>query len=174
MKIKNTEIPGVGLRNIKTSIAVLLSFLVFRLIGRDYPIYACIAAVICTKDTFQNSFEISRDRLVGTLVGGVIGAFFLKIIANTGSGISFEFIASFGIVVVIYLCNLINEKGSVSLACVVYLLILMNFKNSDSVAPYAYAFNRIVDTTVGIVISLLVNRYFFPLKQLPEKEEGSS
>lgn len=174
MRIKNIEIPGIGLRNIKTSIAVLLSFLVFRFIGREYPIYACIAAVICTKDTVQNSFEISRDRLIGTLVGGIIGAFFLKIIANTGAGISFEFIASLGIVVVIYLCNLINEKGSVSLACVVYLLIVLNFKGSDGAAPYTYAFNRMVDTTIGIALSLFVNRYFFPLKKSPEKEEGSS
>lgn len=174
MRIKNIEVPRIGLRNIKTSIAVLLSFLVFRLVGRQYPIYACIAAVICTKDTVQNSFDISKDRIIGTLIGGLIGAFFLKIIGVSDSGISFEIIASIGIVVVIYLCNLINEKGSVSLACVVYLLILLNFRDSESSAPYTYAFDRMVDTAIGIAISLLVNRFLFPFKHVPKEEEETS
>lgn len=172
MRIKNGEIPRIGLRNIKTSISVLFCFLLFELIGRDYPIYACVAAVICTKDTFQNSFDISKDRVVGTLIGGVTGAVFLKINALFDFFLSLEVIASLGIIIVIYLCNLINEKGSVSLSCVVYLLILVNFKNSESSAPYLYALDRTVDTVIGIAISLIVNRYFFPLKENTVKEES--
>jgi uncharacterized membrane protein YgaE (UPF0421/DUF939 family) len=171
MRIKSKEIPRIGLRNIKTSISVLLSFLVFRLIGRQYPIYAAVAAVICTKDTFQNSFDVSKDRVIGTLIGGIIGAIFLKIIGAFEFPLSFEIIASLGIVAVIYLCNLINEKGSVSLSCVVYLLIVFNFRYSDSTAPYTYAFDRMIDTVMGIAISLLVNRYFFPFTENHEKEE---
>lgn len=172
MKVKNVEVPRLGLRNIKTSLAVFLSFLVFRIIGRDYPIYACIAAIICTKDTFKNSFEVSKDRIIGTIIGGLVGGVFLQINSNFQMNFSFEIISSLGIMLVIYLCNLINEKGTVSLACVVFLLIMINFKDVDSTAPYAHAFDRTLDTAIGIAISLVVNRYVFPYNEAKKEGDG--
>ncbi|WP_278279948.1 aromatic acid exporter family protein, partial [Clostridium sp. IBUN13A] len=48
MRIINSfQLPKLGLRNIKTAVAVSLCMIVFNMINRENPFFACIAAVFC-------------------------------------------------------------------------------------------------------------------------------
>ena len=69
----NYCIPKIGMRNIKTAISVFLCITLFNLFKRDNAFYACIAAVICMKDTYENSLSIGINRLLGTFLGGLFG-----------------------------------------------------------------------------------------------------
>ncbi|MDO5707744.1 MAG: shikimate dehydrogenase [Andreesenia angusta] len=171
MRIQEFGIPKPGMRNIKTAVSVFLCLVLFRFLNKPYPIYACIAAIICTKDTIWNSYNASRSRIIGTVIGGLLGGIFLKLIQEFYFFLSFEIIAVSGIILLIYIFNLIDEKDSAALACVVYILLIINFQYSWEVrAPYSYAFERTIETSIGIVISLLVNRYIFPYRI--KKKEG--
>lgn len=70
----------IGMRNIKTTISVFICLLVFELINRNNPIFACIAAVICVQNTIVDSKEIGFSRIIGTIIGGLAGAFTLFIV----------------------------------------------------------------------------------------------
>ena len=59
--MKGLALPKIGARNLKTALAVTLCIGFFELIHRQYPFYACIAAVICMKDTVENSYKILRN-----------------------------------------------------------------------------------------------------------------
>ena len=50
----------VGLRNIKTALAVTVCMIIFQFLGRENAFYACIAAVICMKDTVSSSFTMGN------------------------------------------------------------------------------------------------------------------
>ena len=63
----------IGLRNIKTALAVAICMVIFQVIGRENAFYACIAAVICMKDTVSSSFTMGKNRLIGTIIGGLFG-----------------------------------------------------------------------------------------------------
>ncbi|KNF09866.1 putative membrane protein [Gottschalkia purinilytica] len=169
--LKKLNIPKIGLRNIKTSISVVACLFLFRIINRPHPLYACIAAIICTKDTVHNSFEIAKERLIGTMIGGVIGGLFLQVNDKVDFWGSYEIVIGLGIVIVIYCCNLINKKGATSISCVVFLFVLTNFIDSPSHSPFTYALSRTLDTAIGIILSLIINKYFFPLN-VDEKEES--
>ena len=63
----------IGMRNIKTGIAVFLATLAGYLGIVETPVYTVSVCIFSIKNTMKNSLEDSRSRILGTLLGGVIG-----------------------------------------------------------------------------------------------------
>ena len=161
--MNNFTLPKIGARNLKTALSVFLCVLLFELFHRPFPFYACIAAVICTRDTLENSLNMGKSRMIGTTIGGILGLFFIFVdrhfyinFLNTQAVIT-----GIGIISVIYLCNILNRQSSAQIACIVYLAIMVNLKGIE---PYSYAINRIFDTFIGVFIALIINIYIKPVK----------
>ncbi|QUH27924.1 FUSC family protein [Vallitalea guaymasensis] len=138
----------IGSRNIKTAISVFICICIFQLLNRPYPFYACIAAVICMKNSIQNSFVVGKNRMIGTTIGGVIGLILALVFGN------YSIVVGLGIVLVIYLCNLCKQSDSIVIACIVFIAIMTNLKGTPS---HIYAVNRVIDTFIGIIVSIIVN-----------------
>lgn len=165
--MKGLTLPKIGARNLKTALAVTLCVGFFELIHRQYPFYACIAAVICMKDTVENSYKMGKERMIGTITGGLVGLSF-TFLALTFNLIKFPgLITGAGVVLTIYLLNIFNKKGSVSIGCIVLIAIMTNLHGK---APYAYAFDRIIDTFIGIIIALLINKYIYKYENKVKKD----
>ena len=149
-----------GFRAIKTSIAIFLCFLVGMLLGRESMFYACIASVICMQTTSDKTFTIGVNRFIGTVVGGVVGFFTLELLQWARPAVDWLYIVLLPLCVLllIYICNVFNIKNSVGICCVVFLSITAH---GDREIPDAliYVVNRVIDTTIGIVIAILVNRF---------------
>ena len=65
------KMPGIGLRMIKSSIAVFLCLMLNMLRqGQGVVFYSCIAAVLCMQQDAGSSVRVGKNRVVGTLVGG--------------------------------------------------------------------------------------------------------
>ena len=162
--LKKLELPKVGHRNMKTALAVFICMVLFEILDRESGFFACIAAVVCMKDTVENSYSIGKDRLMGTLTGGIIGILLLLLINYSPLTYSFKsVITSIGIVVSIYISTILKRPSAVTTSCVVILSIICNHSPNDSIA---YAMLRIIDTFLGVVIAILINKYINP----PEKE----
>ena len=149
------EFKKVGMRNIKTAIAVVLSILISKAIKMEYPFYAAIASIISMQSSVEDSFKTGRNRMLGTIIGAIIG--FLCALINPESLI----LVGLGIVIVIYLCNLLSWKESSSIGCVVFCAIMLNIKGNN---PLFYSLNRILDTFVGIIVAIGVNYFIVPPK----------
>ena len=155
--------PKIGMRNIKTSTSVFLCLLLFQILNRENSIQACIAAVICMQNTIVDSFKKGTERVKGTIIGGIGGAFVLFIVTTIGHEKLLIFIIPIGIIILIEICVTIDMKQSVVICCVVYLGILISKEHEGGYI--LYTFNRVLDTTVGIMITLVVNKYM----KLPDK-----
>ena len=140
----------IGARNVKTAVSVFICLMLYQWIGQPYSIYACIAAVICTQNTMENSFLVSKGRVLGTIFGGFLAYIFAIFSWNNPAFITL------GIIILIYFGNVINKKEAISMSCVVFLSILINL---EDVKPLEYTIYRVIETMVGIVVSLVVNRY---------------
>jgi len=153
------EIPRIGMRNIKTSLSVFACLFLFQIINRENSIYACVAAVICMQNTIVDSLEKGISRIIGTIVGGITGALILFVGTDLFSVREdmMMFIIPLGIVILIKICVAIGMKQAVVISCVVYLSILIS-KNRDG-GYILYTVNRVIDTSVGIIIALLINKY---------------
>lgn len=161
--MRDIELPKIGLRTLKTALAVFLCLLLFP----KEPFFACMTAIFCLQNTVADSYKIGFARAYGTVHGAIIGFLFLlffkllwsqSIIPALTTLVIYVFIA-FGIIVVIYTCNLVKRPLSIPLACIVFLGVTTTHAQTDAVY---YALNRIVETFFGLIIGLLVNKYINP------------
>ena len=146
----NINIPKPGLRNIKTALSVFFCILLFELIGRPNPLFACSTAIICMKETVHYSYKEGVDRFIGTLLGGIVGLTFLLIENRFKFLASQAIIAGIGVLIVIYLCNILNKSDASVISSIVVLAIIIGVSEKS---PYLYALDRVIDTFIGIISS---------------------
>lgn len=157
--MKKLNLPPIGARTLKTGLSVFLCILFFEIIQRPYPFYACIAAVICLKETVETSMQMGKNRIIGTLIGGMIGLILTFIVDTLNLTPIISIITAIGVILSIYICNLLKKNASVSISCIVIIAIMVNLKTTIS---YDYAINRMIDTFIGIILAILVNKYVYP------------
>lgn len=157
------EFLKIGLRNIKTAISVFSCIALFQILTRPDPFYACIAAVMCTKETVDTTYRASSDRMVGSIIGGIIGLFLMITKKYIEFPLSTALMTAIGIVTVIYLCNLIKRPGACAISCIVPLSIITI---GHSTTPYVYVLNRVLDTFIGIIITVIINRFVYPRNKI--------
>ena len=155
--------PKIGLRTIKTAIAVFLCLLLFP----NEPFFACMTSVFCVQDTVSNSINMAINRGLGTILGAIIGLTFLILCRFFTYEIDLYPIRkllvyitiAIGIIVVIYICNLIKKPGAINISCIAFLAVTTVHAFTD---PIFYATNRTIETLFGIFIGLLVNKFISP------------
>ena len=154
MKIKK-----VGMRTIKTAIAVSLTIFLSQMFNLKSPFFAGIAAVIAMQSSVAESFYMGRNRMYSTVLGATIALLFSLIAPEN------PLFIGIGIIIIIYICNLFKLKKPVTLSIIVFLSIILNYKEGSRVS---YALYRTLDTFFGLAIGTLINYFILP----PNMEEG--
>lgn len=154
----------IGFRNIKTAIAVFLCVVISRILNLDYAFYAVIAAIIAMESTISRSFITGKNRMLGTIVGAIVGLCFALI--KPGSAL----LCAIGIIIIIFLLNKLKWSKSVTIAGIVFTAIMVNMNGKN---PWQYSLNRIIDTFIGISIAVLVNYFIVPPNGLNKLHEHS-
>lgn len=158
--------PKIGMRMIKSSLAVLLCFVIYFIRGEGMPFYSAIAAILCMQPYVSNSLKAAETRTVGTIVGGLFGMVVLVLSRKwipANWDMLYYFIISLCIIPLIYLTVIFKKTQASYITCVVFLSVTVT--HVVDVNPYTFALNRILDTLIGIVVSLGVNVCFFPKKE---------
>ncbi len=160
--------PRVGMRMIKTAVAVGICFLVSRLTGGDErPIFSAIAAVICMQPYVEHSVNVAFNRIIGTVIGAMFGllAASLSLYIPAGYEHLHYLLISLTVIPVLYTTVLLKKPGASALAGVVLLSITLSH---DDATPLMNAINRSVETIVGILVSLGVNMVHLPRRREQE------
>jgi uncharacterized membrane protein YgaE (UPF0421/DUF939 family) len=154
---KNKKIAFCGMRVFKTVVAVYLCFLI-SFIKKSIPFYSTIAAILCMQNDNNNSFQAGKSRMIGSLIGGLYG-FIAIILINFLNIELFNYIyyllLSLFLIPIIYTNVNLNSSSSTYIGCVVFLSITVSHGND--IAPMYFAFNRVIDTLIGIGVSLAIN-----------------
>lgn len=160
----HAPIPGLGLRSIKTALAATFTALFYALIPGRNPTFACIGAIFGMGADMTDSRRSGGNRFFGTIIGGFIGLglFWLEHLFWPEGCYWLKLPLVFlGIVVLVALCVLFHWPGGVQPGGVVLCIILFNTPDNY----INYAFYRMLDTGVGVLIALLVN-YVFSRKRV--------
>lgn len=157
MKISGLNVGG---RTLKTVVAVFLCLLTGIVRKSDTAFYAAIAAVLCVQRTSEDSFREAFNREVATVIGGICGMLVLVFERNIYC-VTYEvlrcLLLSVLLIPIINLSVLIKQEKGTFLMCVVFLCITVTHGNDGN--PLAFGMARIIDTTVGIVIALVINQF---------------
>ena len=167
MKIKSTALPPIGMRIIKSSIGVLLGFIIYLLRGRQgAPFYTALSVLWCMQPYYSNAKANAIQRTIGTMIGAFYGLIMILLeyyFLPFGNEVIRYLIISVLIIPVIYTTVVINKKNSSYFSCVVFLSIVVNHLNDKN--PYFFVFNRVLDTMIGIGLALIINTVRIPRKK---------
>lgn len=172
------RMPKIGLRNIKTAIAVMLTMLlnlILTMISPEFaqtwysPFFAGIAAVYSMQREHSQSFRLAKIRSLGSLFGGLFGMLLVLfhetyvqdyLIANYGhiaDMLVLYMLTGLFTIVLIYLLVYFKFHDLVFVAALTYLSVTISLRNNLPVTYFAI--NRISSTTIGVLITLLINQF---------------
>lgn len=163
------------MRTAKTALCVLICLLLYKLFYylnesfREYasvafihdylfgtsPSFACIASVICMQDTIENSVKFGISRILGSVFGGLASVVLSLINAQLFESRGDVFVCVFGVVFLIWLCNIIGKKEASSISVITFLIIIIGI---DFARPLVAAVNRTVGTLIGAAVAIVINR----------------
>lgn len=155
----HAPIPGLGLRSLKTALATMLTALLYAPFPNANPTFACIGAIFGMGVDMQDSRRSGGNRFFGTIIGGFIGLglFRLEHLFCPEGNYWLKLLMVFlGIIILIALCVRFHWPGGVQPGGVVLCIILFNTPPNY----INYAIDRMIDTGIGVLISLLVNYEF--------------
>ncbi len=160
------KLPLPGQRIIRTVIAVWLCFAVYLLRGRQgLPIFSTIAVLSGIQPYVKSMPQVAKEKVLGTIIGAAWGLFLITLeLLLIEGGLPDErihyLLVGLFTGVTIYSTVLLKVSGMASFAAVVFLCIAIN--HIQGVNAYGYAFNRLLDTVIGLLIAEVVNRVQLP------------
>ena len=142
----------LGLRTIKTGVALALAIFVAQILEIEYPFFVGMTAIISMDKTMTNSLKMGRNRVVGTFLGACIGV--LLSYVDRGNPL----LCGIGIMMLILICNKLRLQGSITIGGIVMIAIMVHTDKT----PLFYGFHRTFDTLICALVSLFVNIVLFP------------
>lgn len=160
-KKNKLDIPGIGLRIIKSAIAVAVCYFI-NLFRKDEGMvfYSQLAALWCIQMYRSNTIRNALQRTTGTIVGALYGLIYLLLVPalllkNGLNNFIGNMIVSGMIILVLYTTVLLKQRHAAYFSCVVFLSIVVN--HASDINPYMFVWNRFLDTMIGIGVGVLVN-----------------
>ena len=146
MKVKKYKI---GMRTIKTGIAVAIGLFIADLLNLNSPLFVGIGAISTMQSSVSQSFVMGKNRILATVMGALIAVIIEFLFPQN------LIFLGIGIIIVIQILNILGWKNSVALAAIVFIAVSLN-TNAEIISS---AYHRVLDTFIGIVVGVLVN-YF--------------
>lgn len=155
----------IGLRTLKTAIAVSICMIISHLIARDSPVLSCLAAVYCMRTSTSSTMRFGKHRIFGTLTGGLVSvlAIMLQNIF-TRNIVSDTIIVFLNIIVIIVVCNMRKHPESIITAASTMLIICFNTPATETIS---YAFLRMLDVLIGAGVAIIVD-FVLPARKTTE------
>ncbi|MCQ2592473.1 MAG: HAD hydrolase family protein [Treponema sp.] len=171
------QIPKIGLRIIKSAVAVFLCYLFNYFRGENGIVfYSQLSVLWCIQSYISTTKQNAYQRIVGTFIGagfGLVVLLLFMLIRNAGWPVNEltlyltkGLITSIGIIFVLYATVILNKKNASYFSCVVFLSIVVIHGADNN--PFIFTLNRVIDTMVGIFIGVAVNLFHLPRKQHKE------
>lgn len=157
----------VGMRIIKTVVAVFLCGLLAYLRNTS-ALFSMFAALFCIQRSTGKTIESSINRVLGTLVGGVVGV--LTVYAMDTLNILHihllrYFLMSLLLIPVIKFALFLKKPDIAGMACVVVMCLVA--EPGDK--PAVYSIERLFETAVGVALACGID-ILLPYQPVPQQE----
>ena len=172
------HLPHIGLRKIKSVLAIFVGFLVWQLLrmllpGLDtHPIFIYIYGMIEIRETSDKTASYGKMRLIATFVAIAIGVpmmlltdWLRPMLTVSWMQTALEIIVLlFGALLVLIAAEWAKCKVFVGLAAAIYVILLVSHFNSSG---YLYPLMRAFQTIIGVGIAWIINVKLLPYPAEP-------
>lgn len=149
---------------IQTTIAACLSYVVVDALGLQQGFWAVMTAILVTQANVGASLGLAADRLLGSLLGVVVGGGVAVALADAQE-LKFAGLA----VTVLVLGFFSARRPSLRIACVTAAIVVLGDPRLGP--PIASAENRMIEVAVGTVVAILTTLVVFPSRAGPSFAE---
>ncbi len=139
----------IGMRTFKTGIAVVVTAALGHTFLVSNAFYAVIGTIFALQNTMKSSLVAGKNRLLGTVLGAIIGYLFALFQLNS------PLFVGIAMIVTIVCCNRSKISASIIIATTVCLSIIMGITADHD--PLVYSLLRTTDTSIGIIVGIVVN-----------------
>lgn len=137
---------------IKAAISVFICVLISNYFKLRYPFFVALPAIMPISFSVQETMKAGVNRMLGTIIGAAVGLAMAVLLPGN------PLLSAIGIIVIVYLCNFIRWGSTASIAGLVFISIMLGIKGEE---PLVYSIERIVNTFMGIMVTLIVNNLLF-------------
>lgn len=158
----------LGMRTIKSALAVFLCILFFHVTDRGLPMIAALSAVFSLRQDLTTTVSFGRSRIIGNSIGGFLGIIYFLVKNYFHNDFLVElFLLPILVVIVIVVSDGINNNSGIISAIATLLLIALSVPQGES---SLYAIQRVLDTFIGTFIAIGINFFLRP-PETEKKEE---
>ncbi|ASV82514.1 hypothetical protein GUJ14_12065 [Enterococcus hirae] len=158
----------LGMRTIKSALAVFLCILFFHVTDRGLPMIAALSAVFSLRQDLTTTVSFGRSRIIGNSIGGFLGIIYFLVKNYFHNDFLVElFLLPILVVIVIVVSDGINNNSGIISAIATLLLITLSVPQGES---SLYAIQRVLDTFIGTFIAIGINFFLRP-PETEKKEE---
>ena len=169
----------IGMRKIKSLIALVLSFVIWQIIRiflpmlEVHPLFAYIYSVIEIRDTAEKTKKFGKLRIKATIVGLVVGLIFITasvfLTEFVGTGLV-RYLIEFLLILMATLVSLVLAENMkcesfCGIAAIITIICMVSHNEEDI---YLYAIMRVIQTLIGVLSATAVNVYVGNSEKLPE------
>lgn len=159
----------LGMRTIKTLIAVAICIISLSFFGVEDPFFACIATIFVIQGDKDGSVKNAKNRVWGTVFGSIMSNIVLVCLNFLPYNAYVQTLATcLSIFLLIQVALYFNKPAAIFPGCIVICAILCTTTNIN--IPLWYGLKRTIYTMYGAIIGLLVNLYVFPYDPNAPKE----
>lgn len=138
----------IGMRTLKTGIAVVITLYLGQTFLVSNAFYAVIGTIFALQNTMKSSLVAGKNRLLGTVVGAIVGFIFAQFQLHN------PIFIGLAVIMTIVFCNSFKISSSIIIASTVCVSILIGIQGQD---PLIYSVLRTTDTSIGIIVGIFVN-----------------
>ncbi|EOS7890325.1 FUSC family protein [Enterococcus hirae] len=158
----------LGMRTIKSALAVFLCILFFHVTDRGLSMIAALSAVFSLRQDLTTTVSFGRSRIIGNSIGGFLGIIYFLVKNYFHNDFLVElFLLPVLVVIVIVVSDGINNNSGIISAIATLLLIALSVPQGES---SLYAIQRVLDTFIGTFIAIGINFFLRP-PETEKKEE---
>src|SRR5664279_4488613 len=136
----------------KTAAAAGLCWWIATLFGLHDGYWGAISAIIVLQSNFGATVSASRDRILGTIIGALLGFSF-----SLFGVLPWNYILA--VLVAVILCGLLGLRSSSRLACVTITIVMLVQKPGTR---WTLALDRVSEVFLGIVVAIAISTLVFP------------
>ncbi len=160
LRVEKSERPGflswerqrLLIHAAKTALAAALCWWLALRFGLHDGYWGSISAIIVLQSNFGSTVNASRDRILGTLIGTILGFAF-----SLFGTLPWNYILA--VLAAVIVCGLLGLRSSSRLAGVTITIIMLVQKAGPR---WSLALDRVGEVVLGIVVALLVTTLVFP------------
>ncbi|MGX7394994.1 FUSC family protein [Carnobacterium mobile] len=145
----------LGMRTIKTAIAVAICVLLFHFTERGTPMIASLSAIYALRENWKSSFTFGKTRILGNTIGALTATLLVLIQKYMGESFLLELIGvPIAVILIIILCDRVQNNSGIIGATAAFLIIYYTIPVDNAVQ---YAIQRVFDIFIGTFIAVSVN-----------------